>query len=88
MLGECCPSDNDSSFKLLVLDVVPGAVLLSQVDVAFNVLDLSVVAIYWTLSSTYSSSDDGVHFHQLIPVAFVVDSMVYYRTLCRRSEDD
>ena len=37
----------DSSLNLLVLVFVSGAVSLSQVDVAFNVLDLSVVDIYW-----------------------------------------
>ena len=61
-----------------------SAVSLSQVDVAFNVLDLSVVDIHWCavsssspLSSTCSSSDPQFHFHQLIPVAFVVAHVVY-----------
>ena len=43
VLGECC----DSSLNLLVLVFVYGAVSLSQVDVVFNVLDLSVVDICW-----------------------------------------
>ena len=42
VLGECCPSGRDSSLNLLVLVFVSGAVSLSHVDVAFNVLDLSV----------------------------------------------
>ena len=42
------------------------------------------------LSSICSSSDPDFHFHQLIPVAFVVDHVVYYRIRVsrRRSEDD
>ena len=43
VLGECCPSGRDSSLNLLVF--ASGAVSLSQVDVVFNVLDLSVVDI-------------------------------------------
>ena len=39
VLGECCPSSRDSSLNILVLVFVSGAVFLSQVDVAFNVLD-------------------------------------------------
>ena len=45
VLGECCPSGRDSSLNILVLNVISGVVYLSQVDVAFNVLDLSVVDI-------------------------------------------
>ena len=42
------PSGRDSSLNLLVLVYVTGAVSLSQVGVAFNVLDLSVFdIIYW-----------------------------------------
>ena len=83
MLGECCPPGRDSSLNLLVSVFVSGAVSLSQVDVAFNILDLSVVNIYWCfftsspLPSTCSSSDPDFHFHQLIPVAFVVAHVVY-----------
>ena len=40
--GECCPSGRNSSLNLFV----SGAIYVSQVDVAFNVLDLSVVSIY------------------------------------------
>ena len=47
LLGECCPSDRDSSLNLIVVVVVSGAVFLSQVDVAFNVFNRSVVDIYW-----------------------------------------
>ena len=48
VLGECCPSGSDSSLKLLVLVLsISDAVYLSQVDVAFNVLDLGVVDIIW-----------------------------------------
>ena len=38
-------SGRNSSLNLLVLVFVSGAVSLSHVDVAFNVLDLSVVDI-------------------------------------------
>ena len=47
VLGDCYPSGRDSSLNNLVLGFVSGAVSLSQVDVAFNILDLSVVEIYW-----------------------------------------
>ena len=47
VLGESCPFRRDSSLNLLVLFFVSGAVSLSQVEVAFNVLDLSVVDMYW-----------------------------------------
>ena len=47
VLGECCPSGCNSSLNLLVLVFVSGGISLSQIDVAFNVLDLSVVDIYW-----------------------------------------
>ena len=43
---KCCPFGRDSSLNLLVLVLVSGAVSLSQVDVVFNVLDLSVIDIY------------------------------------------
>ena len=83
VLGECCPPSRDSFLNLLVLVFVSGAVSLSQVNAAFNVLDLNVVDIYWcvvsiiTLSSTCSSSDLNVHFYQLIPVAVVVAHVIY-----------
>ena len=83
VLGECCPFGRDSSLNLLVLVFVSDAVSLSQVDVTFNVLDLNVVDIYWIrfisspLSSTCSSSDPDCHFHQLIPVTFVVAHVLY-----------
>ena len=47
VLGECCPSGRDSSLNLLVMDFASDAVSLSQVDVAFNVHDLSVVDILY-----------------------------------------
>ena len=83
VLGESSPSCRDSSLKLHVLVFVSGAVSLSPVDVAFNVLDLSVVDILMCrfrslhLSSTCSSSNPDCHFHQLIPVPFVVAHVVY-----------
>ena len=43
-LCECCPSGRNSSLNLLVFVFV---LYLSQVDVASNALDLSVVDIYW-----------------------------------------
>ena len=46
VLGDSFPSDRDPSLNLLVLVFVSGAISLSQVDVAFNVLNLSVVDIY------------------------------------------
>ena len=47
VLGKCCPCGRDSSLHFLVLVFVSGAVSLYQVDVVFNVLDLSVVDLYW-----------------------------------------
>ena len=48
VLGECCAPGRDSSLNLLVLFCfASGVVPLSQIDVAFNVLDLSVDDIYW-----------------------------------------
>ena len=78
VLGECCPIGRDSSWNLFVLVFVSGAVSLSQVDVAFNVLGLNVIDILVCsfpsspLSSTCSSSNADFHFHQLIPITFVV----------------
>ena len=86
MLGECCPPGRDSTLNLFVLCFVSDAVSLSQVDVAFNVLDLGVLDIIILvcrflsspLCSTCSSSDPNFHFLQLILVAFVVVHVVYY----------
>ena len=50
VLGECCQPGRDSYSNLLVLVFVSGATSLSKVDVAFNVLDLSVVDIYWCVT--------------------------------------
>ena len=47
VLGECYPAGRDSSLNFLVLVFACGAVSLSQVDVAFNVVWLSGVDIYW-----------------------------------------
>ena len=84
MVDECCPSGRDSSLNLLVLVHVSGGVSLSLLDLVFNVLDLSVVVLILVcrfppspLSLTCSSSDPDFHFHQLIPVAFVVTHVVY-----------
>ena len=43
VLGECSSCGRDSSLNRLVLVYVSGAVSLSCVDVAFNILDLGVV---------------------------------------------
>ena len=40
VLDDCCPPGRDSSLNFLVLVFVSGAVSLSQVNVAVNVLDL------------------------------------------------
>ena len=44
---QCCPSGHDSSLNLLVLVSVSVAVSPSHVDVAFIVLDMRDVDIYW-----------------------------------------
>ena len=70
----------------IVLDCVCGAISLSQVGVAFDVLALSCVGIIIfvcrfpssLLSSTCSSSDPDIHFHQLIHESyFFLDSNVW-----------
>ncbi|KAK2170756.1 hypothetical protein NP493_1143g01020 [Ridgeia piscesae] len=53
VLGKCCPSGRDSSLNLITLIFVSGAISLSQVDVAFNVLDLSVGDIYWCVGFSH-----------------------------------
>ena len=79
VLGECFPSGRESSLNLIVFVFASGAVSLSQIDVGFNVLDLGIVVFSSSpLASTCSSSDPDFHFHQLIPVAFVVVGVVYY----------
>ena len=70
MLGNCCPL------------FFSGAISLSQVDVTFKVLDLSVVDIHCMsfsipTSLACQSSDPDFYFHQLIPVAFAVVQVVY-----------
>ena len=81
MHGECCPPGRDSSLNPFVLVCVLDAVSLSQVDIAVNVLDLSVVDIYWCVVLHHHlclrSSDPDFYFHQLILVAFVVAHVVY-----------
>ena len=66
VLGGCYPSGHDSSLNLLVLVFVPGAVSLSQVYEVFNVLDLSVVDIYWCVVSHHQLCRRLVHLHTLI----------------------
>ena len=73
LLGGCCPPDRDSSLNLLFMVFVSGAVSVSHVDVAFNVLYLNSVTIYWCvvfassrLSSNCLSSHPGFYFHQLV----------------------
>ena len=61
VLGECCPFGSDSSLNLIVLVLVSGGVSLRQVDVAFNIFDLSVVDIYWC-----------VVFHHHLCLQFVI----------------
>ena len=81
VLGECCPSGRDSSLNLLFLVFVTGVASLSQVDVAFNVLDLNVVDVYWCVGFHHHLFLRLVHhcyFHQLISVAFAVAHIVYY----------
>ena len=70
VLGECCPSGRDSSLNLLVLVFVSGAMSLSQVDVAFNVLDLSVVYIYWCVGFHHHLCLRLVHLQTLV-VTFI-----------------
>ena len=41
--------DLTASSNLLVLIFVAGVVSLSHIDVAFNVFDLSVADIYWSI---------------------------------------
>jgi len=64
VLFECRQSGHNSSLNSLVLGFVCGAVSLSQVDVAFNVLDLGVVDIYWCV--VYHHHLWLVHLHTLI----------------------
>ena len=66
VLGECCPSGRDSSLNLLVFVFVFDAVSLSQIDVAFNVLDLSVVEIYWCVVFHHHLCLQLVHLQTLI----------------------
>ena len=62
LLGKYCLFGRDSSLNLLVLVFVSVFESLSQVDVAFNVLDPSVIEIYWCV----------IFHHQ-----FVFDSLVF-----------
>ena len=75
VLGDCCPPGRDSFVNLVVLVFVYGAISLTQVDVAFNVLDMSVVDIYWCVVLHHHLCLR--HIHHLIPVAFVVFHVVY-----------
>ena len=46
VLSESCPSGRDSSLNLFALVFISGAVSKFQVDIVYNVIDLSVVDIY------------------------------------------
>ena len=63
-----------SSLNLLVLVFVSGAVSLSQVDIAFNVLDLSVVDIYWCVGFRHHLCLRLVHLQTLIVIFSSVNS--------------
>ena len=52
--------------SLYCLCFVSGAVALSKVDVAFNVLDRSVVDIYWCVGLHHHLCLRLVHLHSLI----------------------
>ena len=81
VLGECCPPGLGSSLNLLVLVFGSCTVSLSHVDVAFKFQRSRSVCRFppSPLSSTCSSSDLDLHFHQLTPVAIVVEHVVYWR---------
>ena len=66
VLGECCPSGRDSSLNLFVFVFVSGAVSLSQIDEAFNVLDLSVVDVYWCVIFHHHLCLRFVHLQTII----------------------
>ena len=66
VLGECCPSGRDSSLNRLVLIFVSCAASLSQVDVAFKVLDLSVADIYWCVVFDHHLCLRLVHLQTLV----------------------
>ena len=76
VLANVVQSDLDSYLNIIFFVLLSGAVSPSHVDVAFNVLDLSVADTLVCsfpsspLSSTWSSSDHIFHFHHLIPVPF------------------
>ena len=69
VLGECCPSGHDSSLNLLVLVFVSGSVSLSHVDVAFNVLVLNVIDIYWCV---------GFHHHLCLRIGHLQTLIVAF----------
>jgi len=77
-----CSCERGPSLTLLVLVVVSGAVSLSQFDVSFKILNVSVLTCIFvffpiiTFVFDFSSSDHEFHFHQVILVAFVVDHVV------------
>ena len=68
VLGEYCPSGRDSSLNLIVLIVVSGAVSLSQVDIAFNILHLSDIGIYWSV---------GFHHHLCVRLVLLTLSFIF-----------
>ena len=84
VLGECCPPVRDSCLNILILVFlwccisVPGRCSFqrSRFEYCRNILVCRRFPLS-PLSSTCSTSDTGIHFHQLIPVAFVVVHVVY-----------
>ena len=70
VLIECYPSGRDSSLNFPVLVFVSGAIYLSQVDIAFNVLDLSFNDIYWYVGFHHHLCLRLVHIQPLI-VTFI-----------------
>ena len=66
VFGEFCPSGRDSSLNHLVLAFVSGAISLSQVGGAFNVLDLGIVDIYLCVSFHHHFCLRLVHLQILV----------------------
>ena len=78
MAGKCCPCSHNSSLNIFILVIVSGGVYLSQIDVGFNVLDLSVVDIYSRVIFHYHLCLRRVHL-QLLMVFHI--SAYYIRCL-------
>ena len=81
--GESRISGRYTSLNFLILVFISSAISVSQVDVALNVLDLCVVDMYLCVFYHHHHCRRHVHLqtlivtHQLIPVSFVVDCVVY-----------